>query len=144
MHNRAGLHGHIVHIVVGDVRLTGIGLDFLLLLSGCYTSSSHPSGYMNSAHSCACAFARLGKPVNVPHTHMHMHILTPHAHAHTHHIHAPHVDLCICVCSTSLSLEPALPPFPSCNPSSLLFGGMVETVTSFFGLGKLPRVTTAR
>ena len=116
-----------MHIVVGYVGLTAIELDFLLLLCGCYTSSSHPSGYMNSAHSRACALARLGKPVNMPHTHAHAHIDS--TYTHTHHIHA-HVDLCICVCSTSLSLEPALPPFPSCNLSSL-FGDMVETVTSF-------------
>ena len=52
-------------------------------------------------------------------------------HTHTHHVHAPHVHLCICVCSTSFSLEPAIPPFPSCNLISL-FGDMVETVASFF------------
>ena len=88
--------------------------------------------YELSTFICLRTRAALGKPVNTaPRTHAHSHMHTLHMHAHTHHMHAPRVHLCICFCSTSFSLEPDIPPFFSCDLSSL-FGNMVETVTSFF------------
>ena len=128
-----GLHRHIVHIMLSDVCLTGIEIDFHLIFCGRYTSSSRPSGYRSSAHSYACELARLWASLlnTAPRTHAHSHMHTPHTHTHTHHMHAARVHFSICVCSTSFSLELAIPPLFSCDLSSFV-GDMVETVTSFF------------
>ena len=99
-------HAEAVHhlvMVPGDVVLTGIELDFHFLFCGRFTSSSRPSGYINSAHSCACALARLWASFfnTAPNTHAHSHMHTPHTHTHTHHMHSARVHFSICVCSNN-------------------------------------------